>query len=183
MAEVLKTPNRVDLLETRVKYLEEVNRWILDSLDMVVSLGDFQGSINYDQEVGKILGATWAHLRRLMSFESMAFMMVDTADHDFVIAACEPDCEQGRIREEIDALVEEGTFAWVLNQNRAVLVPSRRNQHSLVLHVLATRSSIIGMFVGVLSGQELEVTEASKSLLSIFLLNTAYAAESSQLYR
>jgi signal transduction histidine kinase/CheY-like chemotaxis protein/HPt (histidine-containing phosphotransfer) domain-containing protein len=183
MAELLNPPNHPNILETRVTYLEEVNRWILDSLDMVVSLGDFQGSINYDQEVGKILSATWAHLRRLMSFETMAFMMVDVVDHDFVIAACEPAGEQDRIREEIDALVAEGTFAWVLNQNRAVMVPSRRNQHSLVLHVLATRTSIIGMFVGVLSGQELDVTEASKSLLSIFLLNTAYAVESSQLYR
>ncbi len=183
MAELMDQLNRLEILEARVRYLEEVNRWILDSLDMVVSLGDFQGSINYEQDVGKILGAAWAHLKRLMSFECMSFQMVDSVDHDFHLAACEPECLQITIRDEIDALVAEETFAWTLNQNRAVLVPSRQNMHSLVLHVLATRSSIIGMFVGVLSGTEMEVTEASKSLLSIFLLNIAYAVESSQLYR
>ena len=183
MAESHEQLSPVDVLEQRVAYLEEVNRWILDSLDMVVSLGDFQGSINYDQEVDKILSITWPHLRRLMSYQAMAFLMVDSTDQDFLVTACEPLGDKARIQKEIDALVEEGTFSWALNQNRAVLVPSRLHEYSMVMHVLATRSSIIGMFVGILSGRELEVTEASKSLLSIFLLNTAYAVESSQLYR
>src|SRR5262249_33952615 len=76
-----------------------------------------------------------------------------------------------------------GTFAWALTQNRAVLVPAKEFGHTLVFHVLATRSRVVGMLVGRLAIDERYVTEASKSLLSILMLNTASAIESATLYQ
>ncbi|MFN8009006.1 MAG: response regulator, partial [Terriglobia bacterium] len=44
------------------------------------------------------------------------------------------------------------------------------------------RSSVMGMFVGVIADEEEHISEASKSLLSVILLNTAIALECSALY-
>jgi len=38
--------DHLDYLEKRIEYLEELNRFTLDTLEMAASLGDFQTSIN-----------------------------------------------------------------------------------------------------------------------------------------
>jgi len=173
----------VNTLEERVRYLEEVNRWILDSLDIMASLGDFQSSVRFQKESSSILAACWPHLKRLMAFHSMAFWLVDETEKDFVPAACHPASWQSQLQEEVDIQIEEGTFAWALKQNRAVLVPARKFGHTVVFHVLATRARVLGMFAGVLADPQSHVAEVSKVLLSIFLLNTAHVLESSSLYQ
>jgi two-component system sensor histidine kinase/response regulator len=175
--------DRVQHLEDRVRYLEEVNRWILDSLDVMASLGDFQSSVQYSQEPAFILSACWPHLKRLMRFHAMAFYLVEEAEKDFVLTICHPSLCQKKMREEVSLQIEEGTFAWALHQNRVVLVPSRKFGHTVVFHVLATRSRILGMFVGILSEGECYVTEIARTLLSIFILNSAYVLETSGLYQ
>jgi signal transduction histidine kinase/DNA-binding response OmpR family regulator len=169
-------------LEARVRYLEEVNRRILDSLDMVASLGYFQNSLGQTQDINAILTSTWANLKRLMSFDSMGYLLVDDDDASFVFTLADPPPAEQILRQEVDRQVADGVFAWALNQNRTVLVPCKLTEHTMILHVLATRSRVLGMFVGKLTGDEFQVTEESKSLLSILTLNTAYALESSVLY-
>jgi two-component system, sensor histidine kinase and response regulator len=183
MTENVETPNGPSSQESHIEHLEEVNRWILDSLEMVTSLGDFQSSINHDQDSLKILSAVCAHLNRLVPFATTAFLLVDDTDLDFVLTDCQPASDQHQIQNEIDLQIAAGTFAWALTQNRAVLVPAKEFGHTLVLHVLATRSRVVGMLVGRLAIDERYVTEASKSLLSILMLNTAYAIESASLYQ
>jgi signal transduction histidine kinase/DNA-binding response OmpR family regulator len=150
---------------------------------MVTSLGDFQNSVNREQDSAKILSAVCSHLNRLIPFNATAFLLVDAADLDFVWSHCEPVADQQRMQREIDLQISAGTFAWTLTQNRPILVPARQFGPTLALHVLATRSRIVGMFVGRLAIDERHITEASKSLLSILMLNTAYAVESADLYQ
>jgi signal transduction histidine kinase/CheY-like chemotaxis protein len=169
-------------LESRVRHLEEMNRRILDSLDMVASFGYFQNSLGQDEDVPGILKSTWTNLKRLMSFRSMGYWMVDEAASEFVLTVCDPVTEESELLREVDCQIAEGVFAWALHQNRTVMVPAANTGHTLVFHVLATRARVVGMFAGVLAGDEFLVTEESKSLLSILMLNTAYALESSTLY-
>jgi len=169
-------------LESRVRHLEEMNRRILDSLDMVASFGYFQNSLGQDEDIPGILKSTWTNLKRLMSFRSMGYWMVDDAASEFVLAVCDPVTEEPELSREVDSQITEGVFAWALNQNRPVLVPAANTGRTLVFHVLATRARVVGMFAGVLAGDEFLVTEESKSLISILMLNTAYALESSTLY-
>jgi hypothetical protein len=44
--------------ESRVRNLEDVNRRVLDALEFVASLGDFQTILNADQDASAILAAT-----------------------------------------------------------------------------------------------------------------------------
>jgi signal transduction histidine kinase/CheY-like chemotaxis protein len=170
-------------LEARVKYLEEVNRWILDSLDMVASLGELQSSLIYEHNASTILAAARSHLKRLMSFRAMAFLMVEDSGSDFVLTTCQPVSDREKIEKEVNLQIAEGTFASALNLNRVVIVPAKHFGKTLVFHVLSTRSSVIGMFIGVLDEEGLDITEVSKSLLSILMFNIASAIESSALYQ
>jgi hypothetical protein len=72
-----KRPYLFDL-EERIRHLEEANRWTLDALDMVVSLGDFKNSINPpDQEPAVIFSTAMIQLKRLMPFQVLALYMID----------------------------------------------------------------------------------------------------------
>jgi two-component system, sensor histidine kinase len=183
MSEFLELVEHLRETETRVKRLEEVNRWVLDSLDLAASLGDFQSRINPEQDDAGILSTARAHLNRLFAFRAIAFFTVSETDFDFSMMDCEPQGDRALLQQEVDLQIGEGTFAWALNQNRSVLVPARNYGNTLVLHALATRSKVLGMFVGVLPEEALQVTDASLNLLSIILLNCANALESAALYR
>jgi signal transduction histidine kinase/DNA-binding NarL/FixJ family response regulator len=168
--------------ESRVWHLEEVNRQVGDGLEFVASLGDFQTSINPNQDVPTILAATRASLNRLLPFHATAFLTESAQDGNLVISDCDPGADRAQIQDEIDLQIENGTFAWALNQNRALVVPARKYGKALAFHALATRSHIIGMFVGVLPGGDQVVTDVSLNLLSILLFTCANALDNSALY-
>ena len=168
--------------ESRVRHLEDVNRRVLDALDFVASLGDFQNSLNADQDTGSILAATRANLSRLLSFRATAFLLDEAGDGNLVVADCEPGEGRDKIQAEIDQQIEEGTFAWALNQNRSLVVPARTFDSSIILHGLATRSRIIGMFVGILPNDDQLITDVPLNLLTILLFTCANALENASLY-
>ncbi len=176
-----RTQSRKEL-EARITYLEEINRFTIDALEMAASLGDFQTSINKLQEPSAILKETASRVQRLIPFQAAAFYLADE-NSNFHFADCEPVREKEALREEVEFLIDNGTFAWALRENRMVAVSSKDFQSQMVLHVLATYSRIRGLFVGILQPGEKNIPEVSVALLSIILLNSANALESFELYR
>ncbi len=77
--------------EGRVRHLEGVNRRVLDALDFVASLGDFQTSINPDQDASAIMAATRSNVSRILSLEVTAFMTEPQSGGELVITDCSPD--------------------------------------------------------------------------------------------
>jgi len=169
--------------EGRVRHLEGVNRRVLDALDFVASLGDFQTSINPDQDASTIMAATRSNVSRILTLEMTAFMTEPNDGGELVITDCTPAEQMVQLQREIDLQIDDGTFAWALNQNRALVVPAKTSATNLILHALATRSRVIGMFVGVLPGEEQLITDVSLNLLSILLFQTANALENAALYQ
>ncbi|MFB3925993.1 MAG: response regulator [Syntrophales bacterium] len=175
---------QISELQERVKYLEEVNRWTLDALDLAISLGDFQNRISLpDLDQDTIFNAARTHLKRLSPFKALALYTVDENDLEFKPAGCEPEAELAAIEKEVDFQISEGVFAWALYQNRAVIVPSRYFGRKLVLHTLVTASQVMGMFVGVLDDRDFTINSILSNLLTIILFNTARALENAALYK
>ena len=170
-------------LESRLEYLEEVNRFTIDALEMAASLGDFQSSIQKGDEPHAILKEMGARIRRLILFDVIAFYLVDEATSDFYLGDAQPVDQRDEIKDEVEFLIGNGTFAWVLRENRAVLVSTKDFQRKLVLHVMTTHARIRGMFVGILPADESNIPGVSIALLSLVLLNSANALESFELYR
>jgi len=175
--------DHIKYLEERIEYLEELNRFTLDTLEMAASLGDFQTSINKLQEPSLILDETRSRVQRLIPFQTLAFLLVDEADHEFFLASCQPESDKEFLKNEVDFLIDNGTFAWTLRERRPVIVSSKNYQRQLVLHVMATSSRVRGMFVGLLEKRETNIPDTALSLLSIILLNSSNALESFELYK
>jgi signal transduction histidine kinase/HPt (histidine-containing phosphotransfer) domain-containing protein len=183
MSDFIDLHDRLQQAELRGRHLETVNRWLQDSLEFVASLGDFQTSLNSGLETEAILEATRNNLRRLVSFRNVAFLLVDDNSLNFELKDFDPPEDRDLIQKEVDYQVDEGMFAWALNQSRAVLVPSKYLGKTTVLHTLATRSKVIGMFLGVLPEATNEMGDQSLNLVSIVLFNAAHALESANLHR
>ena len=172
-----------NLMEERLRYLEEVNRFTLDALEMASSLGNFQPDLGKLEGVTGILSDSCARIERLINFRVTSFYLVDELDSDFSLSLSKPDEERERVQAEIDYFIENGTFGWALRENRPVVVSSESFDSQIILHSMATSSRIRGMFVGVLPCDAVEIPDVSLSLLSIVLLNSANALESYELYK
>lgn len=177
----MQEPDR-EYLEARIRYLEEVTRHTMDALEMAASLGDFQTSINRLQAPSLILDESGARIQSLIQFEASAFYLIEEETNDFYLAKCQPPEISSFVQDEIDSLIENGTFAWALHRKRSVVVPSSDKNRLIFLHAMATSSRSRGMFVGVIIPEREHIPDVSMAILSIILLNTANALESFELY-
>ncbi len=176
----MKNSNRkeTEYLEQRCRYLEAIDRRLLDSLDMLASSGDFQAHISQKSDVREIFSAVRDQLKRIFSFNSMAFLYIDESDNSFVMTDCDPATDRGILQKEVDNKILDGTFAWALNQNRPIMVPSLLSGFTLVMHVVSTIARIRGMFIGLIKESDVAAADPFLLILSIILRNAAYYIES-----
>ncbi|GFO61485.1 hypothetical protein GMST_38100 [Geomonas silvestris] len=172
---------KLQLLQERVNYLEETNLHYLRTLDVLSACSSFQSDIYRDKEPSFVVKAMFEQLRRLIPFRTMAMFSIAN-DASFEVSVCEPAQASPLIESEFEAKVGDGSFAWALNQNHPVIVPTIGGSQTLVLHVLATNSRIRGMFCGILEGTESCAEVSTLNALSSILISTAYAVENSELY-
>jgi PAS domain-containing protein len=176
-------PTGTHSLEQRLRHLEEQARFTLDVLEMASTLGDFQTCINKLHEPTALLEETILRIGELVHFSASAFYLVDENSSDFALSLCSPVMFRDMLDAEVQHLIDNGVFALAVRENRPVTVYSRDNMYRLVLHVLATSSRTRGMFVGVMSKGERNLSGILMSLLSIVLKHCANAIESFELYR
>ena len=169
-------------LEERVKHLEDVERFIVDGLEMAASLGDFQNSISKLSDVSTLLEETRIRVQGLIPFESIAFFLVEEGSNDFIMKYIDSETYRSYIQNEVDHFIDNGTFAWALREKRPIIVPTRDGKE-LLLHVMATTNRVRGICVALLPQDHQLLLNTSLSLLSTILLNSANAIESFELYR
>lgn len=175
-----ETENTIKFLQERVGFLEESNLRFMSLLEMLASSSEFQGDLSRAKDQESIFKATTAQLKRLFSFETMGFM--DSCDDgSFEVVVADPPELREHLQSVVEASMMDGTFAWALNRNQAVLVPDEADK-TMLLQVVATQSRIRGMFVGILHGHAATLDAPSLNALSIVLYTCAYALESTVLY-
>ncbi|MDD2274040.1 MAG: ATP-binding protein [Desulfuromonadaceae bacterium] len=175
-----REPRSPEFLQERVSYLEESNRRFMSILEMLASSSEFQGDLSRAKDGEGIFKATASQLRRIFSFQSMGFLD-SQPDGSFELLVADPVSAHGALQEMVEKCMMDGTFAWALNRNQAVLVPVETGE-TLLLQVVATQSRIRGMFVGTLHGSSAALDAPSLNALSIVLYSCAYALESTILY-
>ena len=187
-----KQDNIIECLEGRIRYLEEGQRFVVDALDMASSLGDFQSAVNHLRNPVLIMKETNARINQLFSLEASAFYLVDENNHEFRWVPLDADPERiemnvrtgetpptrADFHQEVDCLIENGTFAWALREKRPVIVSARESDKQILLHVMTTNTRIRGMFTGLLNHDGPPISDISLSLLSIIMLNSANTLES-----
>ncbi|CAK0737943.1 diguanylate cyclase [Gammaproteobacteria bacterium] len=170
-------------LRQRIEHLESVNRWHISALELLTSMGELHGDTNYHRDPSAILDIARSYVQRLFDFEVVAFLTCNEIDSDFDLTICDPNNATDIIKTEINYLIDSGKFAWAINQNRPLVERSTRTGGFIILHVLASKTRVRGMFLGTLSGNPRSVDASRLNLLSLILFSSAYALESAALYK
>ncbi len=170
------------VLRSRVEYLEKNRRYILDALEMALSIGDFQNEIKRKATAVEIFQEAEKRLSRLMNFKVLAFYLMSQEDSDISLTFLTPENARGRIEKEMDFMIEKGIVAWGIREKRGVIVPSEELSEQVMLHVIATNWRIRGIFVGILNPEKDAIPDISVQLFSIILRNAANALENIELF-
>jgi signal transduction histidine kinase/CheY-like chemotaxis protein/HPt (histidine-containing phosphotransfer) domain-containing protein len=170
----------LEYLQERVGYLEESNQRFLSILEMLASSSEYQDDLSRATGSEGIFAATARQLLRLFPFHTVGFLDSES-DGSFELAMTEPAEVHDSLKTLVEACMMDGTFAWALNRNQAILVTTKTGE-TLLLQAVATRSRVRGMCAAILPGISAVVDAASLNALSIVLSSCAYALESTTLY-
>lgn len=174
--------SETQLLRSRLQHLAEERLRALDALEMAGCVGSFDSSLNKLESHLPILRETAFKCHTLVPCSAMCFCLVDDENNDFAVDYCTPEDTQTAFSSEMEALIEDGDFAWALERNRPHIVRGRRLDGDLLLHTLTTASRIRGMFIAVLASERSSISDITLSLLSVVMNSCAHMLESFTLY-
>jgi len=177
-----KIKNSEGTEKTRIEYLEKTAKWNMFCFDLLSSLGERHHDAGMKGSPAKLFEITRQHIQQIIDFEVSAFYLVDEADSGFYLCVVDPENQRDIVEKEVNDAIEDGTFAWAVNQNAPVLVKSQALGKTLVFHALATKRRVRGMFVGILNSGLSSLEGALKHPLSIILQFSANMLESTELY-
>ncbi len=169
-------------LLSRIDHLEGNSRFVQESLEMALSLGDFHKKMDESNDPKHILQEAAKRIQTIISFEVCAVYLVDEYSSDITLSLCKPASLSQFVEDEIKFMTDKGLFAWAMRERRGVFIQSKDQSRELILHVISTYSKIKGMFIGLLPKTKRRIPDTSTSLLSIVLHNMANAIESLNTY-
>lgn len=174
---------RIARLEAEVAYLRREKSVAVSALETAAALGHFHTTLSKLTSVLPLLEETAVKVRSLIRFRSVGIYLVNEDDADFYLAYADPPDGSEYLERETRFLIEEGTFAWVLQRDKPLVVSSSDQQGELLLCAISTAARSRGMFIGLLDQEKKDILDTSYALLSIILLSSAQVIESFELYR
>ena len=161
----------------RLEYLEENKRYFENALETVLSSAYFHKDMNHLRSPEHIMTETLTRISELIPFEACALYRLDEDTSDFYLSNSTPFNFRSQMEDRTKFLVSQGFFGWALHEQRGVTINADNHGHpeKILLHVIGANAQIWGMFIGVLGKHRLP--EASRSLLSLILMNAANALE------
>ena len=163
------------------EYMTKMYSQLIDALHTIATPDDVLLQFDGEPDTAMILDAVWLRIRKIMSLNDMGFLLLDDDGLDFNLTYCQPEKAFNHINQISNTAINEGTFAWALNQNRAVVLHGDEAHLSRLFHVVAIRGKVIGMFVATFDFDTDSINETTLGLLSIILLNCANTIEASAL--
>jgi len=162
-------------------YTSKINSGLIDALHIIATPDDVLLHFDGEPDTNTILDTVWLRIKKIISIKEMGFLLVDEEGLDFALKYYQPENAFNNINTIANTAIEEGTFSWALNQNRAVVIHGDKDHLSRLFHVVAIRGKVIGMFVASFEHDTDSVNEITLGLLSIILLNCANTIEASAL--
>ena len=165
----------MSLLE-RNSYLEEANRQYVALLDTLATSGEFQDDLGKAGAEKEVFEATLSQIRRLLPLQSIGCLQ-SVDDGSFSLVACNPPDSRATLNALAERTVLDGSFAWALNRNQPMVLPFG-SEGTVMLHSIATRKRIRGMFIGIMPEKVEFLDVPLQNVVTIILYTTAYALES-----
>jgi signal transduction histidine kinase len=157
---------------------EEKNRLFLNSIEQVLTVGDFQKQVDHPLGSTDFIQLTAERVNQLIRFDISAIYAVDQPTSGLHLAFCVPPQGQAELEDQFESLVTQGHVAWALRERRGIVVYSHDRRYRVLLHVMTTYCRIRGLFVGLMPVESHNLPDGSLQTLSLLLRNAANALES-----
>lgn len=155
-----------------------LRRWFSAVLEVGDVVSELQAVNNPDITEAELLREACDRIVHLFGFECIGIATVDERSNDFCFSEFAPGGGRDDILREVNRRIEDGHFAWTLRQTRPVILPAEERGCMLLLCALSTRNRVRGMFAGLFSSENMEISEAALNLLLMVLASTASTLES-----
>jgi len=167
--------------DSHQEYMTKMYSQLIDALHTIATPDDVLLQFDGEPDTTIILDAVWLRIRKIMPLNSMGFLLLDDEGLDFELSYYQPANAFNDINQLSTTAINEGTFAWALSQNRAVVLHGDKQSNSRLFHAVTIRGKIIGMFIATFDFDTESINETTLGLLSIILLNCANTIEASTL--
>jgi hypothetical protein len=105
--------------EERLAIYAEERRAALEALGVAASLARFDTGTSRLEDLRTILKETENRANMLVRFKALAFYLVDESDSSFYQAYCSDLLWERFFEEELQPLIDDRTFAWVISRSGA----------------------------------------------------------------
>jgi diguanylate cyclase (GGDEF)-like protein len=157
---------------------------LLELIEKMERLGQFQDRIDFPSTVKEIWDAFLADVRNLIEIEVGALFLVDENTSEFVLKYAAPQNQAKLCRKEIDLQIECGIFSWIINRRQPALIPGLAfdKEKSIVMLPLSTVKRTLGVVLILTPIQESYITQEKMKLLTILTKECSLVMENSLLY-
>jgi len=128
------------------KDIANVYELMHEGISSVVSISYELLALNKEADINDILELLKEKIKHLNYFDSFAFYQIKD-QIDFVQSHCHPQNASSLLEQDVGSHIENGTFAWVLNNNRSVVLNGPVSGNNQILISLSTKRRIHGMFI------------------------------------
>ena len=157
---------------------------LLELIDKIEHLGQFQDRIDFPTSIGQIWEVFLDDVRNLIEIEVCALFVVDDDTHEFVLEYVYPDDKKAICKKEIEYQIECGIFSWIINRRQPALIPALafENEKSIVMLPLSTIKRTLGAVMVKTPIKESAMTHENIKLLTMLAKQYSLVLENTLLY-
>jgi putative nucleotidyltransferase with HDIG domain len=108
----------------KLQYLEGQNQALIAIQDKLERLSDFRSDMVLSRDIHSILKSGISKFQELVKTQVCSVFLVDATGFEFLHEVSIPDELSHRVRMELDAQINSGTFGWVINNGHPACVPA-----------------------------------------------------------
>ncbi|MDA3959413.1 MAG: ATP-binding protein [Planctomycetota bacterium] len=158
-----------EALRRRITELEDANSSYREALDLALAMSDLRSNMGSQPTVKALCTATIERLNRVLPMSAAGFLLVDEGGFLFDLVHHEPDHCSDQLQALYAKLVDDGSFAWALEQHRPVVLPDACHTHPVMLYPLVSATGAAGMFLGILQHRSGDVSTVALDVCAIVL--------------
>lgn len=176
---------KLEISEQRIDYLEKGYRDILEFVDKIENLSQFQDRLEIPASLGKIWEAFLENTKNIIETDVCAFFLVDDETHEFVLKGVTGYNGKQICQEELNSQIECGIFSWIINRRKAAIIPSLalKKNLSIIMMPLSTVKRTLGVVLIVTRLENQEITNESIQLLNMLARQCSLVIENTLLYQ
>jgi transcriptional regulator with GAF, ATPase, and Fis domain len=164
--------------------LVEKRSALVELIDKIEQLGQFQDRIDFPANIRKIWRVFLADLKNLIEMEVCALFLVDDDTHEFALRYVTPDDKRSICQKEINFQIECGIFSWIINRRQPSLIPALvfENDRSIIMLPLTSTKRTLGVVLLLTPIQENYITHENMKLLTMLAKQYSLVMENTILY-